>query len=167
MQSSGTQSLADVLAALGAELGLTFTTQALTEQGVDLLTVRCQAVLIVNCHQMGRASVAHMLGPCAHVSRGSCFSTVRLSAKHESHLLWLFAGIHVCSGQHHPGPGAVGSVNDTSSSLASTLSQAFGDDSLQRDSQLDVQVMQLYQVGSTVAGALGFTSLSACSTTVA
>jgi hypothetical protein len=39
MQSSGAESLADVLAALGAELGVNFTTQALTEQGVDLLTV--------------------------------------------------------------------------------------------------------------------------------
>lgn len=40
----------------------------------------------------------------------------------------------------------IGAVNDTSSSLASTLSQAFGDNSLQRDSQADVQLMQLYQV---------------------
>jgi hypothetical protein len=60
----------------------------------------------------------------------------------------------------------VGTVNATSSSLASTLSQAFGDDSLQRDSQLDVQVMQLYQVCRTIAGVQGFTKLSACSTSV-
>jgi hypothetical protein len=39
LQSSGDESLADVLAALGAELGANFTTQGLTEQGVDLLTV--------------------------------------------------------------------------------------------------------------------------------
>jgi hypothetical protein len=45
----------------------------------------------------------------------------------------------------------VGRANDTSASLSSSLSQAFGDDSLQRDSQLDVQVMQLYQVRPAVA----------------
>lgn len=58
----------------------------------------------------------------------------------------------------------VGTVNDTSSSLASTLSQAFGDDSLQRDSQLDVQVMQLYQVCRTITATQGSTTLPAFST---
>jgi len=37
-------------------------------------------------------------------------------------------------------------VNGTSGSVATKLSQAFGDNARQRDSQTDVQVTQLYQV---------------------
>lgn len=37
-------------------------------------------------------------------------------------------------------------VNSTSSSLAGSVSSAFGGNAQQRDSQLDVQVTQLYQV---------------------
>lgn len=42
----------------------------------------------------------------------------------------------------------VAAVNGTGGSMAAKLSAAYGDDALQRDSQLDVQVTQLYQVGS-------------------
>lgn len=37
-------------------------------------------------------------------------------------------------------------VNGTSSSLAASISQAFGGNAQQRDSQVDVQMTQLYQV---------------------
>lgn len=40
----------------------------------------------------------------------------------------------------------VDAVNSTTSGLATTISQAFGDNAQQRDSQIDVQLTQLYQV---------------------
>jgi hypothetical protein len=45
-------------------------------------------------------------------------------------------------------------VNSTSSSLAGSVSSAFGGNAQQRDSQLDVQVTQLYQVRLVYAGLL-------------
>lgn len=39
-------------------------------------------------------------------------------------------------------------VNSTSSTLATRLSAAYGDNALQQDSQLNVQVTQLYQVST-------------------
>jgi hypothetical protein len=39
-------------------------------------------------------------------------------------------------------------VNGTTATLATRLSAAYGDNALQRDSQLEVQVTQLYQVSA-------------------
>lgn len=42
----------------------------------------------------------------------------------------------------------VAAINSTSAAVSSSISQAFGDNAAQRDSQADVQVTQLYQVWS-------------------
>jgi hypothetical protein len=40
----------------------------------------------------------------------------------------------------------VATINSTSGSLSVAVSRAFGDNAVQRDSQADVQITQLYQV---------------------
>lgn len=150
LQATGEQNLADLIAGLAAELGTNLTTQPLTQQGVDLLTVRPQ--LQCATEPLLRCALAPQ---DLHSCQKFCFCpTSALMILAPSHVPFMFGGVvHAAQAYMSALTSSirvlqqqVGRVNDTSASLSSFLSQAFGDNSLQWDSQLDVQVMQLYQV---------------------